>query len=245
MADIAYANIVFKDANGNTGHIKTLTAADIARVQNTIQVLKDLKDRVDVVLDSAGAFLSTTEATDAVLGTVKKASASDINAGTAGKVVDAAQLKAVSDKLTNGVHYKGTVATFDALPSSDVEAGDMYNVTAAFTKASINYPAGTNVIADTSGASVDWDVLDGDPSGFAKQAVANTFTAANNFENGSITVPTKTKGDNSTNAASTAYVDAAVAGVVNYSASAPADVSALDKNTVTFYPAADLLSDAS
>ena len=245
MADIAYANVVFKDANGNTGHIKTLTAADIARVQNTIQGLKDLKDRVDVVLDSAGAFLSTTEATDAVLGTVKKASASDVTAGTAGKVVDAAQLKAVADKLTNGVHYKGTVATFDALPSSDVEAGDMYNVTAAFTKDGINYPAGTNVIADTSGASVNWDVLDGDPSGFAKQAVANTFTAANNFENGSITVPTKAKGDNSTNAASTAYVDAAVAGVVNYSASAPADVSALDKNTVTFYPAADLLSDAS
>lgn len=245
MADIAYANVVFKDANGNTGHIKTLTAADVTRVQNTIQGLKDLKNRVDVVLDSAGAFLSTTEATDAVLGTVKKASASDINAGTVGKVVDAAQLKAVADKLTNGVHYKGTVATFDALPSSDVEAGDMYNVTAAFTKDSINYPAGTNVIADTSGAKVDWDVLDGDPSGFAKQAVANTFTAANNFENGSITVPTKAKGDNSTNAASTAYVDAAVAGVVNYSASAPADVSALDKNTVTFYPAADLLSDAS
>ena len=245
MADIAYANVVFKDANGNIGHIKTLTAADIARVQNTIQGLKDLKDRVDVVLDSAGAFLSTTEATDAVLGTVKKASASDVAAGTAGKVVDAAQLKAVADKLTNGVHYKGTVATFDALPSADVEAGDMYNVTAAFTKDSINYPAGTNVIADTSGASVDWDVLDGDPSGFAKQAVANTFTAANNFENGSITVPTKAKGDNSTNAASTAYVDAAVAGVVNYSASAPADVSALDKNTVTFYPSSDLLSDAS
>lgn len=245
MADIAYANVVFKDANGNTGHIKTLTAADIARVQNTIQGLKDLKDRVDVVLDSSGAFLSTTEATDAVLGTVKKASASDVTAGTAGKVVDAAQLKAVADKLTNGVHYKGTVATFDALPSSDVEAGDMYNVTAAFTKDGINYPAGTNVIADTSGTSVDWDVLDGDPSGFAKQAVANTFTAANNFENGSITVPTKAKGDNSTNAASTAYVDAAVAGVVNYSASAPDDVSALDKNTVTFYPAADLLSDAS
>jgi len=245
MADIAYANVVFKDANGNTGHIKTLTAADITRVQNTIQGLKDLKDRVDVVLDSAGAFLSTTEATDTVLGTVKKASAADVTAGTAGKVVDAAQLKAVADKLTNGVHYKGTVATFDALPSSDVEAGDMYNVTAAFTKDGINYPAGTNVIADTSGASVDWDVLDGDPSGYAKQAVANTFTAANNFENGSITVPTKAKGDNSTNAASTAYVDAAVAGVVNYSASAPADVSALDSNTVTFYPAADLLSDAS
>lgn len=29
MADIAYDNVVFKDANGNTGHIKTLTAADL------------------------------------------------------------------------------------------------------------------------------------------------------------------------------------------------------------------------
>ena len=241
MADIAYANVVFKDANGNTGHIKTLTAADITRVQNTIQGLKDLKDRVDVVLDSDSAFLPASEATDTLLGTVKRASAADVTAGTKGKVVDAAQLKAVADKLTHGVHYKGTVATFDDLPAS--EAGDMYNVKAAFTKDGINYPAGTNVIADTE--TDDWDVLDGDPSGYAKQAVANTFTAENNFENGSITVPTEAQGDNSANAASTAYVDAAVAGVVNYSASAPADVSALDKNTVTFYPAADLLSDAS
>lgn len=261
MADIAYANVVFKDAAGNTGHIKTLTAADITRIQNTIQGLKDLKDRVDVIIDNDGAFLAATEATDTVLGTVKKASAADVTAGTVGKVVDAAQLKAVADKLTNGVHYKGTVATFDALPTTDVEAGDMYNVTAAFTKDGINYPAGTNVIADTSGASVEWDVLDGDPSGFAKQAVANTFTAANTFNNNvtvaaasggatpavdltgaDVTVATQSAGDNSTKAASTAYVDAAVANVVQYSASAPV-LADLDNNTATFYQATDLLSD--
>ena len=118
----------------------------------------------------------------------------------------------------------------------------MYNVKAAFVQGGVSYPAGTNVIADMSGETVAWDVLDGDPSGFAKQAVANTFTAANDFTAGTITVPTKEQGDNSTNAASTAYVDTAIGnlqdGIVFSAAAAPESV---ENNTVTFYPAVDLL----
>ena len=34
----------------------------------------------------------------------------------------------------------------------------------------------------------------------------------------------------------------AIEGIVNYSATEPADASALDNNTVTFFPASDLLS---
>ena len=156
--------------------------------------------------------------------------------------------------MINGVHYKGTVATFDALPADNVEAGDMYNVTAAFNKDGIDYPAGTNVIADTSSSTVEWDVMDGDPSGYAKQAVGNTFTADNTFEG---TVTAKSTVDltaaNTTvadptvdaQAANKKYVDNAVTtladGIVNYSAAAPEE-SAIKNNTVTFFPATDLLS---
>ena len=93
-----------------------------------------------------------------------------------------------------------------------------------------------------SGESVEWDVLDGDPSGFAKQAVANTFTAANDFTAGSIAVPTKEQGDNSTNAASTAYVDTAIGNLQDDIVfSAAAEPESVENNTVTFYPAVDLL----
>ena len=156
--------------------------------------------------------------------------------------------------MVNGVHYKGTVATFDALPDDNVEAGDMYNVTAAFNKDGIDYPAGTNVIADTSASKVEWDVLDGDPSGYAKQSVGNTFTAANTFEGAvtakstvdltaattSVAAPTE-----DAHAATKKYVDDAVTtlsdGIVNYSEAAP-DTATVKNNTVTFFPATDLLS---
>ena len=260
MATVNNANVVFKDKDGNIGYIKTFSTADIALIQANIQGLKDLKDRVDVIIDDNGAFTNDAAATASTTGVVQLADAAAVTAGTAGRVVDAAQLKAVADKLTNGVHYKGTVATYTDLPSTDVEAGDMYNVTAAFTKDGVDYPAGTNVIADTSGASIEWDVLDGDPSGFAKQAVANTFTAQNtftgavvvngaaDFTGGSIAVPTQTAGDNTTAAASTAFVkeavDNAIEGVVKYSSSTPAEAS-LEANTATFYPAENLLTAAS
>ena len=258
MTTVNYANVILKDKDGNVGVVRTFTAADVAKVQQ-------VKTDVALIVDATTHQLITANTT--TFGATRIATQAELDAGTANIAVDAAAYKALADKMVSGVHYKGTVATYADLPSVGVEAGDMYNVTAAFTKDGIDYPAGTNVIADTSGASVEWDVLDGDPSGYAKQAVANTFTAANTFSgavnlNGtvtagaasaidldgatSVTVPTVTAGDNSTNAASTAYVDGAVEtaieGIVNYAASEPADASTLDNNTATFFPATDLLS---
>ena len=264
MTTVNYANVILKDASGNVGVVRTLTAADVAKVQQ-------VKTDVALIVNATTHQLITADQT--TFGATRIATAAELAAGTANIAVDAAAYKALADKMVSGVHYKGTVANYASLPSlSDdpaPEAGDMYNVTAAFTKDGIAYPAGTNVIASITGdpAVLDWDVLDGDPSGYAKQAVANTFTAANTFSgavnlNGavtagasstidldgatSVTVPTVAAGDNSTNAASTAYVDdaveTAVEGIVNYAASEPADVSTLDNNTATFFPAADLLS---
>ena len=233
MADVNYSNIVLVDKDGNKGYVRSLSNNDINKIK---QVISDAA----LIVDSESHEL--IEATTTSLGVVQLADAAAISAGTEGRIVDAKQLKAVSDRMVNGVHYKGSVDEFSDLPSENVEAGDMYNVKAAFVQGGVSYPAGTNVIADTSGETVAWDVLDGDPSGFAKQAVANTFTAANDFTAGTITVPTKEQGDNSNNAASTAYVDTAIGnlqdGIVF---SAAAEPESVENNTVTFYPAVDLL----
>lgn len=242
---VNYANVILKDKDGNIGTLRSLSQNDVAKIQQGL-------DDVALIVDSSTHKLIT--ATDTVTGATRFATSEELSAGAANLAVDAAAYKALSDKMTHGVHYKGTVATFDALPADNVESGDMYNITAAFKKDGIDYPAGTNVIADTSASTVEWDVLDGDPSGYAKKAVGNIFTAANVFE-GHVTarsvvdltsaetfVAEPTKSDN---AANKHYVDNAVTaladGIVNYSAAAP-DTATVKNNTVTFFPATDLLS---
>ena len=264
MTTVNYANVILKDKDGNVGVVRTFTANDVQKVQQA-------KTDVALIVDATTHQLITANQT--TFGATRIATAAELAAGTANIAVDAAAYKALADKMVSGVHYKGTVATYADLPDLTddpaPEAGDMYNVTAAFTKDGIDYPAGTNVIASITGdpAVLDWDVLDGDPSGYAKQAVANTFTAANTFVGevefqgnitnaqgdvafhhaNSVTVPTvDDPSDNSYNAASTAFVHTFVEGViddiVNYAASEPADVSTIDNNTATFFPASDLLS---
>lgn len=245
MATVNYANVILKDKNGNIGTLRSLSQNDVNKIQ---QGLTD----VALIVDSSTHEL--IKATDTVTGATRFATSAELSAGASNLAVDAAAFKSLSEKMVNGVHYKGTVATFDALPADNVEAGDMYNVTAAFSKGGIDYPAGTNVIADTSSSTVEWDVLDGDPSGYAKQAVGNTFTAANVFEGAvtakstvDLTAATTTVAapTEDAHAATKKYVDDAVItlsdGIVNYSAAEP-EASAVKNNTVTFFPATDLLS---
>lgn len=242
---VNYANVILKDKDGNIGTLRSLSQNDVAKIQQGL-------DDVALIVDSSTHEL--IKATDTVTGATRFATSAELSAGTANLAVDAAAFKSLSEKMVNGVHYKGTVATFDALPAANVEAGDMYNVTAAFSKGGVDYPAGTNVIADTSASTVEWDVLDGDPSGYAKQAVGNTFTAANVFE-GAVTAKSTVDLTAATtsvaaptadaHAATKKYVDDAVTtlsdGIVNYSAAEP-QASAVKNNTVTFFPATDLLS---
>lgn len=242
---VNYANVILKDKDGNIGTLRSLSQNDVAKIQQGL-------DDVALIVDSSTHEL--IKATDTVTGATRFATASELASGTSNVAVDAAAYKALNDKMQNGVHYKGTVATFDALPADNVEAGDMYNVTAAFNKNGIDYPAGTNVIADTSSSTVEWDVMDGDPSGYAKQAVGNTFTAANVFE-GAVTAKSTVDFTAATttvaaptadaHAANKKYVDDAVTtlsdGIVNYSAAAPEE-GTIKNNTVTFFPATNLLS---
>lgn len=242
---VNYANVILKDKDGNIGTLRSLSQNDVAKIQQGL-------DDVALIVDSSTHEL--IKATDTVTGATRFATSAELSAGAANLAVDAAAFKSLSEKMVNGVHYKGTVATFDALPDDNVEAGDMYNVTAAFSKDGINYPAGTNVIADTAASTVEWDVLDGDPSGYAKQAVGNTFTAANVFEGAvtakstvDLTAATTTVAapTEDAHAANKKYVDDAITtlsdGIVNYSAAAPEE-GTIKNNTVTFFPATDLLS---
>lgn len=242
---VNYANVILKDKDGNIGTLRSLSQNDVTKIQQGL-------DDVALIVDSSTHEL--IKATDTVTGATRFATSAELSAGASNLAVDAAAFKSLSEKMVNGVHYKGTVATFDALPADNVEAGDMYNVTAAFSKGGIDYPAGTNVIADTSSSTVEWDVLDGDPSGYAKQAVGNTFTAANVFEGAvtakstvDLTAATTTVAapTEDAHAANKKYVDDAITtlsdGIVNYSAAAP-DTATVKNNTVTFFPATDLLS---
>lgn len=229
MAELKNASLMFKDKNGNYGKVSLLTSNDIAKIQLA-------RDHVAKIVDQATGNL--IQATTSSLGVVQLASDDDVSNAVVGKVVDAAQLSEVKKKLSTVYKYVGSVETYAKLPTSGVLNGDVYNVAAAYN----NYPAGTNWAAIVSDeGTVSWDALGGaiDTSDFALKSQANTFSGANTFT-GAVVVPTPTA---DTHAVTKKYVDDLVEDVevVKYSVSAPADVSALGANTVTFFPSSDLL----
>jgi hypothetical protein len=81
--------------------------------------------------------------------------------------------------------------------------------TTAFVQEAITSGAGVTSFNTRSGA-VSLEGADISGAGGALVGSANTFTAANSFTGGSITVPTQTAGTNNTTAASTAFVATAL-----------------------------------
>jgi hypothetical protein len=79
--------------------------------------------------------------------------------------------------LTTVYQYKGSVATYADLPTTDQKVGDVWNVETADPDHGIK--AGDNVAWD----GAQWDILGGnhDLSGYAQLNSANTFTASNTF----------------------------------------------------------------
>lgn len=79
--------------------------------------------------------------------------------------------------LTTVYQYKGSVATYADLPTTDQKVGDVWNVETADPNHGIK--AGDNVAWD----GAQWDILGGnhDLSGYAQLNSANTFTALNAF----------------------------------------------------------------
>lgn len=79
--------------------------------------------------------------------------------------------------LTTVYQYKGSVATYADLPTTDQKVGDVWNIETADPDHGIK--AGDNVAWD----GAQWDTLGGnhDLSGYAQLNSANTFTAFNTF----------------------------------------------------------------
>lgn len=79
--------------------------------------------------------------------------------------------------LTTVYQYKGSVATYADLPTTEQKVGDVWNVETADPDHGIK--AGDNVAWD----GAQWDILGGnhDLSGYAQLNSANTFTASNTF----------------------------------------------------------------
>lgn len=246
--EIRVANLLLKDKNGNTAVVSSLSENDKSLIQSTINDTKQNKDglaalkgRVDKIVDEQGKPLEAAKATTTALGSVMLASDADVTSGIEGKVVDAKQLAAVKSDLSKVYKYKGSVDTYDALPKEGVQNGDIYNVKQKHG----HVPAGANyaAIVDDSG-TISWDDLGGsiDTSDFALKSQANTFSAANAFT-AAVTVqePTETN-----NPATKGYVDTAISGktVVRYEASQPTDTASVPNDSVTFFPAGDLLTAA-
>lgn len=229
MADIKNASLLFKDKDGNIGRIAGLTDADITK----IQLARDHVAKI-VARDSGELIKATTTA----YGVAVLASDADVTAGTAGKVVDAAQLAAVKADLSKVYKYKGSVKTYEELPTEGVLNGDVYNVESKHG----DFPAGTNYAAIVDGDSLSWDALGGsiDTSDFATKSGDNAFTGTN-------TVVNITADSADGQIANKKYVDDTKAEiieefeyVVKYSASTP-DASTVAGNSAVFYQATDLL----
>lgn len=79
--------------------------------------------------------------------------------------------------LTTVYQYKGSVATYDDLPTTGQKVGDVWNVETADPNHGIK--AGDNAAWD----GTQWDILGGnhDLSGYAQLNSSNTFTALNTF----------------------------------------------------------------
>lgn len=105
--------------------------------------------------NGTGAATVTLDTTNGITGSVidETLPSSTGNAGripSTNAVVTA--INQVKSSISGVYTYKGSVASYDALPD-DAEAGDVYNVEAAYG----NYPAGTNYAWD----GTKWDALGG------------------------------------------------------------------------------------
>ena len=85
----------------------------------------------------------------------------------------------IAEAITSVYKVKGSVATYEQLPSSDLVEGDVYNVQAATSVSGNTYPAGTNFVWVAEQGGGHWDALGGtvDLSPYMQSSTFNTWTA--------------------------------------------------------------------
>lgn len=117
---------------------KVPQASDLNYGEIAIQYLKSKPVLYIKNTDNEIVKFIDESAINTLLGGYVATSSLTANYATSADTVSA--ISAVEAKLTNVYKYKGTVASYDLLPSQDLTAGDVYNVEAAYG----NYPPGTN-----------------------------------------------------------------------------------------------------
>lgn len=186
-AVLAAANEYTDNASGNIetkindleDRIEELTSGSSASYESIINLLHENYWNSATTQDVIGAVSSTTNSQISNLLAIinqerNEREAEDINInqnitsinGSIGNInTDIANLSAgteseiadIKTKLTDVYHFKGSVNTFEDLPTEDVENGDTYNVISGRTVSGTTIPDGTNY----AWTGEEWDELGG------------------------------------------------------------------------------------
>lgn len=137
--------------------LKYLDGTGLSQVWNKIKELLSAKADATALEALEGTVASLEETVDG------KAAKATTLAGYG--ITDAYTKTEIDGKLTSAMHYKGSVATYSALPTSNNQTGDMYNVE----------DDGHNYAWNGTG----WDKLSGevDLSDYATTSAMNTALA--------------------------------------------------------------------
>ena len=119
MTVVNNASVIFKDKNGNVGKVKAPSANDITKISTAISDVAQVVDPTSHL---------PINATTSSAGVVQLADSAAVSAGTAGRIVDAAQLKAAIEGVTPAGNLVTTDTaqsitakkTFTVLPESSV-----------------------------------------------------------------------------------------------------------------------------
>lgn len=154
----AYVEAVFPSADESTAGL--MAVAHVVKLKG-IEEGAQVNDIESISVDGFNAVVDTVAKTATI--TAGFALAKDVY--TKEQVFTKDE---INEKLSAVYDYKGTVATYEDLPTSGVKKGDVYNVEAGHDL----YPAGTNWAWDGS----KWDALGGlvDLSGVEKKISDNT-----------------------------------------------------------------------
>lgn len=154
--------------------------------------------------NGTGAATVTLDTTNGITGSAIDETL-PASTGSAGRIPSTnavvTAINEVKSSISGVYTYKGSVASYDALPE-DAEAGDVYNVEAAYG----NYPAGTNY-AWTGSA---WDALGGsvDLSGYQTKSDDTLATSAKTVVGAINELNTKVTTNTSSISANTASITA-------------------------------------
>ena len=175
MTVVNNASVIFKDKNGNVGKVKAPSANDITKIRTAIS------DVAQVVNPTTHLPINATTSS---VGVVQLADSAAIAAGTAGRIVDAAQLKDAIEHVTPAGNLMTTdtaqtvtaVKTFSSLPESSVTPTANNQLTnKAYVDAHVPSKMVTTDTAQTiSGAKTFSATITGNLSGNATSATKAT-----------------------------------------------------------------------